>query len=314
MRAVVVEEFGGPERLRLTEVADPVAGRGQVRIAVHAAGTNPVDAGNRVDGSWAGLNAPCVLGYDVAGVVDQVGPEVAGLAPGDRVMAMTRFRDGAGGYAELTVVDADLVAQLNAGTSFIDAAATPLAAGTALTVLTRLHLEPGSRVLVLGASGGVGLFFLQLAAANGLDTIAVGRRTRHAEMRSLGALACVDYTSEDVAQRASALAAGPVDAIVDLVGGTLLRETLATVKTGGTIAAIATPSLDLDPVLDANLTLHGVLIDNNGQRTRHLAAMLGSNELRPVISQVLPLAAAAQAHRILERGHTGGKIVLNVHD
>jgi NADPH2:quinone reductase len=89
---------------------------------------------------------------------------------------------------------------------------------------------------------------------------------------------------------------------------------LAAVKAGGTIAAIATPSLDLDPVLDANLTLHGVLIDNNGQRTRHLAALLDSNRLRPVISQVLPLAAAAEAHRILERSHTGGKIVLNVRD
>jgi NADPH:quinone reductase len=91
MRAVLVREFGGPEQLRLAEVADPVAGPGQVRIAVHAAGINPVDAGNRADGAWAGLNVPCIVGYDVAGVIDSVGSGISGLVPGDRVMAMTHF-------------------------------------------------------------------------------------------------------------------------------------------------------------------------------------------------------------------------------
>src|SRR5262252_7160539 len=103
VRAVVVSEFGGPERLRLDQVADPVAGPGQVRIAVLAAGVNPVDAGHRADGRWAGLDVPCILGYDVAGIIDSVGPGVAALTPGDRVMAMTHFPDGAGGYAELVV-------------------------------------------------------------------------------------------------------------------------------------------------------------------------------------------------------------------
>jgi len=103
MRAVLVSEFGGPEQLRPVRVADPVAGAGQVRVAVRAAGVNPVDAGNRADGRWAGLRVPCILGYDIAGVIDGVGPGVTGLAPGDRVMAMTHFPDGAGGYAELVV-------------------------------------------------------------------------------------------------------------------------------------------------------------------------------------------------------------------
>ena len=113
MKAIVVSAFGGPEQLRLTEAAEPVAGADQVRIVVHACGVNPVDAGNRADGTWAGLRAPCILGYDVAGVVDQVGSDVSTLAVGDRVMAMTRFPDGAGGYAELVVVDADQVARLD---------------------------------------------------------------------------------------------------------------------------------------------------------------------------------------------------------
>jgi len=278
MRAVLVSEFGGPEQLRLGQAADPVAGRGQVRIAVNAAGVNPVDAGNRADGRWAGLRVPCILGYDVAGVIDSVGDGVSGLAPGDRVMAMTHFPDGAGGYAELAVVDAGLAAPIGAAVSFAEAAATPLAAGTALVVLSRLGLPPASRLLVLGASGGVGLFLLQL----------------------------------DVAARAQALAGGPVDAIADLVGGTLAAAALPSLRPGGQIAAIATPELDLDPLLDANITFHGVLIGDDGDRVRALAALLDRKALRPVVSHVLPLAAAAEAHRILERRHASGKIILDV--
>jgi NADPH2:quinone reductase len=309
---VLVSEFGGPEQLRPARVADPVAGPGQVRIAVRAAGVNPVDAGNRADGAWAGLRVPCILGYDIAGVIDEVGPGVTGLAPGDRVMAMTHFPDGAGGYAELAVVDAALAAPIGAATSFADAAATPLAAGTAYLVLARLGLPAGRRMLVLGASGGVGLFLLQLAAAAGITTIGVGREAMHAQMRGLGAAACIDYTREDVAERAGVLAGGPVDAIADLVGGTLAQAALPALRPGGQIAAIATPELDLDPLLDANLTFHGVLLADDGDRVRALAALLDRGALRPVVSHLLPLEAAAEAHRILEDGHAGGKIVLDV--
>jgi len=312
MRAVVVRAFGGPEQLRLAEVADLVPGPGQVLVTVHAAGVNPVDAGNRADGSWAGLSAPCILGYDIAGVISGIGPGTGGLAAGDRVMAMTHFPDGAGGYAEQAVVDAGLAAPIAAAISFTDAAAVPLAGGTAQIVLSRLGLPTGARLLVLGASGGVGLFLLQLAAAAGITAIGVGRRAMHEQMLRLGAAACIDYTRENVAERAMVLAGGPVDAIADLVGGALASAALRALRPGGQIAAIATPVLDLDPVLDANISFHGVLIQDDGERTRALAALLGTGVLRPVVSHVLPLAAAAEAHRILESRHTGGKIVLDV--
>jgi NADPH:quinone reductase len=312
LKAVVVREFGGPEQLRLDEVADPVPGPGQVRVAVRAAGVNPVDAGNRADGTWAGLTAPCILGYDIAGVVESTGPGAMGLAPGDRVMAMTHFRDGAGGHAELAVIDARLAAPIGPGVSFTAAAATPLAAGTAHDVLARLALPAGSSMLVLGGSGGVGQFVLQLAAAAGVTTIGVGREVLHEQMLGLGASFCIDYTREDVAGRAVTLAGGRVDAIADLVGGTLAQRALAALRPGGAIAAIATPVLDLDPILDDNITFHGVLIEDNGDRTRRLAGLLADGTLRPVVRHVLPLAAAADAHRMIESGHVGGKIVLEV--
>jgi NADPH:quinone reductase len=131
-------------------------------------------------------------------------------------------------------------------------------------------------------------------------------------MSRLGAAACIDYTREDVAARAPILAGGPVDAIADLVGGTLAAAAIPALRPGSQIAAIATPDLDLDPLLDANITFHGVLITDNGNRTRALAALLDQHALQPVISHVLPLAAAAQAHHIVEGQHAGGKIVLDV--
>lgn len=312
MKAIVVREFGGPEQLRLAEVPDPVAGPGQVRIAVHAAGVNPVDAGNRARGGWAGITTPFIPGYDIAGVVESTGQGVSGLTAGDRVMSMTHFPKGAGGYAELAVVGAGQVAVIGAGTAFTDAAATPVAGGTALAVLSRLALPPGRRLLVLGASGGVGQFLLQLAAARGIETIAVGRRAMHDQMRALGATWCVDYASEDVAGRAVSLSGGPVDAIADLVGGPVLAPALPALRPGGQITAIETPELDLEPLLDANLTFHGLLIGDDGERTGTLAALLTGGALRPVISHLLPLSDAAHAHRIIEDHHPGGKVVLSV--
>jgi NADPH2:quinone reductase len=309
VRALVLEAVGGPERLKVVEVAEPVPVQGQVRIAVHVAGTNPVDVGNRVDGSWAGLHVPCVLGYDIAGIVEDLGPGVSEVSIGDRVMAMTRFPAGAGGYAESAVVDADQVARIAAGTSFVEAAATPLAAGTASIVLDRLALSPGQRLLILAASGGVGLFLVQLAAHAGLDVVAVGRAAMHDTMRELGAPTCVDYGSDDFPR-----AVGEVDAVADLVGGDLLNRVVSQIRQWGAIASIALPALDLDPVLDRNLTFHGVLAHNDGNRTRRLARWLSDGTLRPVISRVLPLDQAASAHKLLEGGHPGGKVLLRVRE
>src|SRR5262245_11445804 len=312
MKAVVVDDFGGPEVLRIAELPDPQAGPGQVRVAVHAAGINPVDGGNRADGSWAGLRPPCILGYDIAGVVDRVGAGVQGVRVGDRVMAMTPFPAGAGGYAELVVLDADLVAPVPADCSLVEGAAVPLAAGTAWEVLRRLRPGPGSWLLVHGASGGVGTFLVQRAAAAGAQVIAVGSARSHSLLRELGATACLDYHDGPITPRALEAAGGPVDAIVDLVGGGVLQASLGAVRPHGQLAAVATPRLDLDQLLDANLTFHGILIENDGDRTRILADQLRQRLLRPVIAEVFPLERAADAHRRLDTGHSGGKLVLQL--
>ena len=313
MKAVVVRQFGDPSVLRYEEIEAPLPGPGEVLIRVHAAGTNPVDTGNRADGSWADVSLPWVPGYELAGVIEAVGPGAgragAGLVPGQRVLAMTGFPRQGGGYAEFAAVAASQVVVLADSVSFIDAAATPLAGGTAWQVLTRLSLQPGERLLVLGASGGVGSFLLQLGARCGIQITAVGRREHHQRMLRLGASCCLDYTDGDAP---ASVAEGSVDAIADLVGGPGIRLWLAAMRPFGQLASIAEPELDIGQLVDQNQTFHGVLWAPSSETARALAGLLADDRLTASISHVLPLAEAGQAHRLLETGHAGGKVVLSV--
>jgi NADPH:quinone reductase len=315
MRAVVIEAFGGPGVLELRTLPDPEPGPGQARVAVAAAGTNPVDPFNRMDGEWAGLTLPCVLGYDIAGVVDAVGSGVSAGLVGRRVFGMMPFPQGQGGYAEYAVVNADLLAEVPDRVSLIEAAAVPLAAGTAYEMLARLDLPAGASVLVTAASGGVGTFLLQLAGARGLRVIAVGGQRSHQRLRDLGAWRVVDYTAGDIATRVRELGGGPVDALADIAGGHVGVDAIGAVRAFGRVANIATPlTLDMSVVIDGNLTLFGVTITDSPQRIRHLAQALADGVIEPVLAAVLPLEQVADAHRLLETGHSGGKVVLTVRE
>jgi NADPH:quinone reductase len=310
LKAVIVRRFGGPGVLEYDEVADPEPGAGEVRIAVRASGTNPVDAGNRADGTWAGIQLPWIPGYEVAGVVESAGPDSGNRPPGQRVVAMTGYRARGGGYATLAVVAAGDVVPIDGSVSFAAAATVPVAGGTAWEVLDRLRLGRGSRLLVLGASGGVGSYLLQLAALRGIATVAVGRREHHERLRRLGALACLDYADGPGAGDLRRHGLDGVDAIADLVGGPAARPWLPALRDRGQIASIEPPELDLDGLVDANVTFHGVLLDDAAGRTQALAGLLASGSLTAPIAHTLPLADAAQAHRLLESRHAGGKIVL----
>ena len=153
MRAVVISRFGGPEVLELVEVPDPVPGPREVRIAVHAAAVNPVDAANRADGTWATLRLPAIIGSDFSGVIDSVGANVSEWRRGDEVFGAAPFREGRQGtYAEFHLADSETIARKPANLSHVEAAAVPLAGGTAHSVISRrLCVEPGERVLIHGA-------------------------------------------------------------------------------------------------------------------------------------------------------------------
>ncbi len=317
MRAVVIRSFGGPSVLELSHVPDPVPGPHDVRIAVHAASVNPVDVGNRIDGSWANLRLPAILGSDFSGVVDAVGDDVQEWNRGDEVYGAAPFRGGgAGTYAELHVAAADTIARKPANLSHIEAAAVPLAGGTAYTLIERrLRVEAGDRVLVHGGGGGVGLFAVQLVAAAGGRAIALASQAHHELLLQLGAAAAVDYRDDDAIETASERAGGELDAVVDLVGGDCLSRSLPWLREGARAATIVDLTGNLDLVLDRNIIVHGVLV-NPADRSLfdELRDLIEAGRLKPIVSSVHELADAAEAHRLLEAGHVRGKIVLAVRE
>jgi NADPH2:quinone reductase len=309
MRAVVVEEFGDPGRLAVRELPDLEPGAGQVRLRVAGAGINPVDTYNVKDPSWARLDPGCVLGYDVAGTIEAVGDGVTDSFVGRRVMAMTPFPRGQGGYAERVVIDVSLVGMLPDHADLVAAASVPLAAGTAWEVLAKLD-DPGSSMLVIGGSGGVGLFLLQLASAQGIRVVATGREERHQQMRDCGAVACIDYRRPDAIAEAAKAAGGGFDSIADLIGGPLAAEAQQFLRHDGAIAAIAASEVSIDALIDANQSVHGILIRDDGERVQRLAAMFGDGLLRAHVGAVLPFEQASEAHRLVDSGKAAGKVVL----
>ncbi len=313
MRAAVIDRFGPPEVLEMRTVARPVPGPGQVLVEVIAAGLNPVDTQNRSDGSWAQITLPAILGSDAAGIVRAVGSEVTGWAAGDEVFYFSDFLGGAPGtYAQFQVVDATIIARRPATVDFVQSAALPLAAGTAYELIhRRLAVAAGEWLIVHGAGGGVGTYAVQLAVHLGARVIAVAGAGTHDALRELGAELTVDYRTTDVAE-AVAAHAGSVDAVADLVGGSVVEESLSVVREGGRVASICALRGDLEAAIDRNLTVHGVLVRPDAGRLRSIARLVDAGALRPIVAGEFTLDELADAHRRLERGHSRGKLVARV--
>ena len=310
MRAVVVRTPGGPDALTLTEVPDPSAVGDQILVTVDAAGVNPVDLGNRMDNGWADVETPYVVGYEFAGSVAdlngcetdlQVGEPVWGLLP----VRGTRW----GAYAEQVAVDVSTVARRPAHLDAVTAAVLPLAGCTALQVLDRLDLQPGSWLLVHGGGGGVGHLLVQLAAARGIRVVAVSGTADRERMVVLGAEMWVDRAATPSPAAGAARKLGhPVDAAVDLVGGQL-EAVQQHVRPGGSLATIVDLQGDFTDAVDRNLDIHGVLV----RPSQHVLASLAlavDHGLRPTVRGVFPLTDARTAHERLEAGGVGGKLAL----
>jgi NADPH:quinone reductase len=312
MRALVVERPGGPEALRPRELPDPRPGPGQVVVAVEAAGVNPVDAGNRADPSWAGLTPPYVVGYELAGTVAAGGDGVA-VAPGQPVWGLLPVRGTRwGAYAELVALDATLVGPRPAGLGAVEAAALPLAGGTALQLLDRLDPRPGEWILVHGAAGGVGSLLVQLARARGARVAGSASAARRALLGRLGVEVFLDRHAGDVAERARRAVGRELDMVADLVGQGTLAASLPVLREGGRAGSIVELAGDLELALDRNITLHGLLLRPGRAVLEALAGAVTAGRLGPVVDRVLDLADAADAHRRVETRRGQGKVVLEV--
>jgi NADPH2:quinone reductase len=312
---MVIPRFGGPDVFERREVPRPVPGLGEILVRVIASGTNPVDAKLRADGSWAGLIPPVILGYEAAGRVEVVGPGVTEFAVGDEVYyASEIFGNPKGSYAEYQVVPASIVAPKPRKLSFIEAAAVPLAGGTAWeAVVRRLEVRVGETALIHGGAGGVGSFAVQIARTAGARVLASAGPSNQETLRSLGADVAIDYRREDPADVALRESGGNgVEAVFDTVGKDLVARSLRATRPFGRLACVLAPEGDLSLLYRRNLTLHGIFLTRERRRLEEMTHLIERGQLRPLIEEVLPLEQVRKAHERLDSGHGRGKIVLRV--
>lgn len=315
MRAVIVREAGSAENLELADVERPTTDAGRVVVKVGAAGVNPVDASNRADPSWAGIEPPFVVGYEFAGWIEEVGAGVAEFVRGDPVWGVCPVRGTRWGtYADYAQFDTGWVGLRPASLSVVEASAIPLAGSTALQLLDRLALQPGETVLVHGASGGVGRLFVQLALGRRARVVASSSKARHPLLSELGVEYLIDRGESDVVGAAVRQVGGLLDAVADFVGGGVLARSLVGVREGGSAGSIVELSGDLEEAVDRNLRLHGVLVRPERGNLDRLRKAVDSDALRPAVDVVVGPDAIAEIHQKLDAGHGTGKVVLRMGD
>ncbi|MCO5998339.1 NADP-dependent oxidoreductase [Actinoallomurus rhizosphaericola] len=286
----------------LTEQPVPEPGPGEVLVRMNAAGLNPFDW-KVIDGAIPDTVFPLIVGTDGAGTVERVGEGVTGVRPGDPVFG--QFGDprrGLGSYAERAVAREDAIAPPPRTIALSEAAAVPTAGTTALNLVDRVG--DARRLLIVGATGGVGTFATQLAAARGITVVATATADKADLMRALGAAEIVDHTAGPVAERLAA----PVDAVIDLVDDTAgLRELLPVVRPGGTVLSpvFAVPEEGL-PGVDARNFLN----EAGTERLERLAREIDAGNVRVLIGDTVTLPQAPDALARSRAGRARGKTVI----
>lgn len=300
MKAVVLEDFGDVNKLQLEEVDEPPVGRGEVRVRVRATSINPVDWKIR-SGATRGhidVELPAILGRDLAGEVEAVGEGVTGFRKGQRVMALAN-----GTYAELTTAKADVLAPIPDKLSFEQAAALPLVVTTGAQLMERaIKIQPGQRVLVLGALGGVGRSAVHVALDHGATVLAGVRRSQMEEARTLGAHKVVAIDDEKEMESLRDL-----DAVADTVGGPTAERALLTLKEGGVFGTVLGAPKG---AASRNVQVAGLLAQPDASRLYELADDAARGNFTIPVAKILPMDQVREAQQQAEQGHTRGKIIL----
>lgn len=305
MKAAAFAEFGGPEVLTLTDLPDPAAGAGQVRVRVRAAGVQPYDTAVRSGWTPPGIDPafPRIPGNEFAGVVDRVGDGVTGVAAGDEVLGFTQL----GAYAELVVVGANQVAVKPAGMPWEVAGGFAAGTNTARLALDQLEVGKDDTLLVHAAAGSVGQAAVQLAARRGATVIGTASPANHDFVRSLGGIP-VEY-GDGLLERVRAVAPGGIDAVIDGAGGAAFDVSLDLVADRSKIVTLV--DHDRAPGLGVQL-VRPPAPEYRQALMAELAGQYADGELRLHVRAAYPLERAADAHRDSETGHGRGKIVITV--
>lgn len=325
MKALVLDKPGTPESLYPSDVEQPKPGPDQVRVKVHAVGLNPVDYKLAASG-FPGWNYPVILGLDVAGVVDAIGPGVEEWQPGDPVYYLSDMTRP-GGFSQYAIITTRTLAWLPDGLSYTDAAALPCAGFTAYQALNRkLKVQAGKTILIQGGAGGVGGFAVQLAKVFGLKVFATCSRHNTKFVKDLGAVETIDYQKEDVAGRIDILTNGRgVDYIVDTVGSDSATAGLSMLALNGGIACVAgLPDLTaLEPFTKAP-SIHEVALgapyvtgdqqglDDLARIGMEFGALAAKGQVRPMVEEMVTLEDIPDALVRLSMRHVRGKIVAKI--
>jgi len=336
MKQVWITARGAPGTLQQREAADPRAGAGQLRIRAAFSGVNFADIQARMGQYPDAPPIPCVVGYEVSGVVDQVGAGVSGFAEGDRVLSFTRF----GGYSDTVVVDAGWAHRVPESVSLEAAAAVPVNYATAWTMLIRLGaLQPGETVLVHSAGGGVGIAALQICRWRGAVAIGTASAGKHPRLKELGYAHCIDYRSQNFAEEVMRYTGGRgVDIVLDPQGGSSFRRSYRCLAPLGRLfmfgmsasvqgermkplallrELVTTPWFHPLSLLNNNRGVFGVNMgrlfgefDRLSPDMVEIVRLLGEGTLAPVVDKIFPFTEAAAAHQYLQDRKNFGKVLL----
>ncbi len=313
MKAIVLEKAGGVENLLYKNVNQPQIKENEVLIEVKAIGVNPVDykvrRNDQVLSAIYGEDRPAILGWDIAGTVTSVGSEVRDFKIGDRVFGMVNFVGKGNAYAEYVAAPQDQLALVPDNISFDQAAASTLAALTALQVL-QPNIKKGDRVLIHAGSGGVGHFAIQIAKSLGAYVITTSSGTNKDFVMSLGADEHIDYRTQvfqDILK--------DIDFVFDVFNGDILLNSIKVVKEGGSIVSIPTPDFS-DEILtfakERNVQLSFHMVQSSGKDMNTLKELLENKNVTPHISKTFTFDEMSQAHQQLESGRTVGKVIVTV--
>jgi NADPH:quinone reductase-like Zn-dependent oxidoreductase len=312
MRVITQLATGGPEVLELGEAEIPDPLPTEIRVRVGAAGVNPVDWKTRAGGGVAAVLGPppFTVGWDVAGTVDAVGRGVTRFAVGDAVFGMPWFPRQAGAYAEFVTAPSRHFAHRPAGQSEVEAAGLSLAGLTAWQCLVDIaDVQPGQRVLVHAAAGGVGHLAVQIAKARGAYVVGTASAGKHNLLHDLGIDEAVDYRAE-----AFEKVVEPVDLVLDLIGGEVAVRSLDVLHPEGRLICLpsAAAADALAAAAERGLRATAMLVEPDGDGLEELARLVDERRLRVLVAETFPLERASHAHRAGELGRTAGKLVLTI--
>ena len=313
MRAIAVNEWGGRDKLELVDVEPPPVAPDGILVRVKAAGVNPVDA--KIRGGYMAsklpFHFPVILGWDVAGVVEEAGAAVTWFKPGDEVYGyIRRHHLQYGTYAEYATAPEGFFAHKPPGLSYEEAAALPLPVLTAHQALERLGLRGGESLFVGGGAGGVGHLAIQLAVERGARVVATASERNHDFLRELGAEP-LDYANGDVPEKVRGLLGGEgADAALDLFSGDDREQAFASLRRGGRLVSVAQPPPE--PREDHHEVSYIFVRPSGYDLGEHITPLVQEGTLRPHVEEAFPLERAADAHERIEAGHVRGKLVLTV--